>query len=279
MRRRGSAVALLALIERLLTPATAFALFESRLALKTASSMALGVVFIARGVTQRLSLARTEAELYDRVAEGVLGGDVLCANVLPDEDARVELLQGVYFVSALLAQELPLFVADAVASGVLAVAVVLLVPGRIVAAAALTMLVGAAASVWFRRRYEAAFVDRGLRAIIWSTRSSMSWKGGWRLSRQARARSFGRTLRVWRGRGSARTASALVAGVTGRLLFVVAAVVVAVALIDASVRGAQSITPADIAVLASVAPAFSGLGQGLNVHARLRAGCGWSRKS
>src|ERR1700720_969031 len=82
--RRASIVLLLCVCERLLTPAAAWAIFERPLFDKALVTAVLGVIFTLRAFVQRSFLARTEADLFDRVIESLLRGDVLRANVLPN---------------------------------------------------------------------------------------------------------------------------------------------------------------------------------------------------
>src|SRR5579884_1060833 len=122
--RRGIFIAGVALFERLLTPAAAWALFGRAMLEKVLLGFLLGAVFSVRTFAQHASKANTEADLLQRIVASLLEGDVLRANVLPDEDARAELGQAVFHATQTVAWELPLLVADVIAAALLTLLIV-----------------------------------------------------------------------------------------------------------------------------------------------------------
>ncbi len=149
--RRGIALGALALSERLLAPATVWALFGSGLASKLGIGLMLSVVFTARTLAQRAWSARVEADLIDRTAASILQADVLSPDVLPGEDARTELVQATYYTSQSLTQTLPNLVSDALACVILATVLVAKEPARLVGLAAGLTVAGAATLAVSRR--------------------------------------------------------------------------------------------------------------------------------
>ncbi len=153
--RRARLTAALSLSERFITPATAWFLFRPTLADKIVASVSLGAVVVARAFAQRVFAARTEADLFVRVVDCVLGGDVLRASVLPDDDARIEIAQAVYQTTQTVSRDLPLLGSDIVAAAVLTVVVLSVEPARVVAMAVVLTLAGLGALVLSRRTMEA----------------------------------------------------------------------------------------------------------------------------
>lgn len=268
--RRGALLSLVALIERTLAPVIAWTLVQRSFPDKIVVTLVFGAVFTARALLQRIVVARTEAELLERTAASVLAGDVLRADVLPEQDFRLEAAQGVYHASQLLAQTLPTVVGDAVACGVLATVVVCLEPARLVAFAAAVTIVAAGALLVSRRAVGRA-VER-----TWKVQERVyeafgeALDGRLEIVAAGRRRAFmaelGERTRAW------STAATRVAGATvlsGRLALVAVAGLVAVALVaNARLRGSLSLTLTDVALFASVTPAFAGVAQG--VHSLVR---------
>jgi ATP-binding cassette subfamily C protein CydCD len=268
--RRGVALSVVALIERALAPVIAWTLVQRSLQDKIGVTLVFGAVFTARALLQRVVVARTEAELLERTAASVLAGDVLRADVLPEQDFRLEAAQGVYHASQVLAQTLPSVVGDAVACAVLATVVVCLEPARLVAFAAAVTIVAAGALLVSRRAVGRA-VER-----TWKVQERVyeafgeALDGRLEIVASGRRRAFmaelGHRTRAW------STAATRVAGATvlsGRLALVAVAGLVAAALVaNARLRGSLSLTLTDVALFASVTPAFAGVAQG--VHALVR---------
>src|SRR5580658_1041735 len=156
--RRGAITGLLAVAERLLTPAAAWVLFEQSFATKIGVMLVLAVVFTAHNFVSKIFAARTEADLSARVIESLLGGDVLRANVLARADAHAELGQAIYTTAQVLSQSAPTLAADIVASAVLTVVIATIEPARIVIVAVGLTLAAATALTWSRSRLQKAFV-------------------------------------------------------------------------------------------------------------------------
>src|SRR5277367_5417699 len=94
--RRAVLVGILALLERTLTPALAWTLVQRTLRDKVTVSVAFGALFTVRSLAQRVFLARNEADLLERAVASVLAGDVLRADILADEEVRLEAGQAIY---------------------------------------------------------------------------------------------------------------------------------------------------------------------------------------
>jgi ATP-binding cassette, subfamily C, bacterial CydD len=268
--RRGIAVGALGLFERLLAPATVWALFGSGLASKLAIGLTLSVVFTARTLAQRAWSARAEAELIDRTARSILQADVLSPEVLPDEDARTELVQAIYHASQSVTQTLPNLAADALACVILAGVLVSKEPARLVALAAGLTLTGAGALMISRRS-----VGRAV-AQAWQVQRGVYEAFADAL--EGRLEIVASGLRVaflddLRGRavawGSAGIRVASATALSGRLPMLAIAGLVSVALlIHGKTPGAFSIALADVALFASATPAYAGVAQGLHGIAR-----------
>src|ERR1700722_17130645 len=149
--RRGALIAAICLVERTITPALAWTLVQRTIRDKVVITILFGAVFTARGLVQRVFLARNEADLFERAAASVLAGDVLRADVLADEGVRLEVPHAVHLTSVLFSQTLANGLGDVVACAVLAVVVACLEPPRLVAVAAVLMIVAAAALLVSRR--------------------------------------------------------------------------------------------------------------------------------
>ncbi len=237
---------------------------------KVAVSAAFGAVYAAHALIQRVTAARTEAEVLERAAAGVLHGDVLRPSVLPDQDAHIEVAHGVNRAASLLAQTLPNLVGDGIASAGIAVALARIEPARLVALAAAAIALGAAALA-LSRTFVAETVARS-----WARQEEVYEAFGNALEGRleivaagARARflgEFGDRTRAWSG-GSAKAAAAEF--VSGRLALAgVIGLVGAALLATGRLRASLSISLADAAVFASAVPVFLGVAQGLQLLAR-----------
>lgn len=269
--RRGIQIAALAMLERSLMPVAAWTLFESSLAYKLASSLGLVVAFTARTFMEEAFAARTEAELLARTGKSILWGDMLKASILPDEDARFELGLAVYQCSTILARTAPNLLADVAAGVVLAAFIASREPGAAVASAAglTAAAVGALAlsrravdrsvsrAVDLQKQVEAAFVDalEGRVEIVAAGVRKTVFDG---LERNA-----GR----W-GSAAARAAGAAVLAGRIPLLGVVGLVILGL-LVRPWPSGSNPIKTLDLALFASIAPAFAGIGQ--NMYALIRS--------
>jgi ABC-type multidrug transport system fused ATPase/permease subunit len=272
MRRLPGVVAL-TLVERLVAPALTWVLFAGTLREKIALGMALSGVFLVRTVAQKAVVVRAEAELLERTATSVLHGDVLAENLLPDEDARLELVQAIYNTSIALAQTLPNALADAMACAALVVTVAVVEPARIASFAGAIMLVSGVALVvsrrWIDWELERSWgLQRRVNEMFWDVlegRVEIVASG----RRAAFMAELGSRTTAWSAAGvRLATATAL----SGRLpLLAVAALVALAFFADARIRGSlTAFTLADVALFASVTPAFAGLAQGVYALAGAR---------
>ena len=269
--QRGALLGVLALTERLLTPATAWALFARPFGVKLAVSVVLGAVFTVRTFLTRSFAARTEADLMERAIGSVLDGDVLRASVLPSEDARAELGQGVYVSALQLSEVLPAVAADLLAAGGLTIIMLLVEPLRLVLGAVALMVVAALVLMWSRGRLQSAA------RLAWERHEDLQETmvdalegrleivgSGERAAFAARART---RAHAWGAAGVRMASSSLI---SGRLpLLAIACAVAILVTVDSRWQGALSVSLADVALFASMAPAFAGIGQG--VHSVIQA--------
>ena len=255
----------MALAERLLTPAAAWVLFERSLATKVGVTLALAAALAAHQFVWRVAAARSEADLSARGMERLLAGDVLRASVLSGEDAHAELGQGVYSSAEVLSRGIPTLAADLASSAVLTVVVAAIEPARIVIAAVALTLVAALTLAWSRGRMQPAFVRAWeLQARVVDTlvdalqgRQEIVAAGG---RGHFLSEAFERS-RAW-GAASVHIAGSTV--LSGRLpMLAIAGIVGVIVSVDSHGRGSLSLTLADLALFASVAPAFAGVAQGL----------------
>jgi len=268
--RRGIAVGALGLSERLLAPATVWALFGSGLASKLGIGLMLSVVFTARTLAQRAWSARAEAELVDRTAASILQADVLSPDVLPGEDARTELVQAIYHTSQSLSQTLPNLVADALACVILAAVLVSKEPARLVGLAAGLTVAGAATLAVSRRS-----VGRAV-ARVWEVQRGVyeafadALEGRLEIVASGlRAAFLGDLKRRTAAWGAAGIRVASATALSGRLPMLAIAGLVSLALLfHGQTHGVLSVRLADVALFASATPAYAGVAQGLHGMAR-----------
>ena len=261
--RRGAVFAGLVLGERLLVTASAWALFGGSLVEKVALAVALGAFFGARTFVQHAFKIRSEAETLERVVSSIIQGDVLRVNVLPDEDARAELVQAVYLATQSVSVELPRLLADVIAALLLTVVIAAHEPARLTWLALAMMLLAAATLLATRRAMEKAI------AAAWTAQHDVfvglvdALEG--RLDIVASGRRSAFLAKVRSLSGAWATAGVHVAAetlVSNKLPLLAIAGAIAVV---ASIVGHPLLTAAtaDVALLASVAPAFSGIAQGV----------------
>jgi ABC-type transport system involved in cytochrome bd biosynthesis fused ATPase/permease subunit len=268
--RRAAFVGALAFVERLLTPAAAWILLQRTLREKLAVGFVFGAVFTLRSFAQRVFMSWTEADLIELTAASVLEGDVLRPNVLPDQDAHLELVQAVFHASTTMSQTLPSLLADLLACVALSGVVIYAEPARLVAFAATLTLVAGAALLVSRRSVERAverawkiqarvyeaFVDalEGRLEIVAS-----GLRGAFIVDLRERTRAW----------GAAGVRVAMATALSGRLpMLAIAGLVASAVVIGAGAHGALSASLADVALFASVTPAFAGVAQGLHGLAR-----------
>jgi ATP-binding cassette subfamily C protein CydCD len=235
-------------------------------------ALALAVFFTLRTFAQRASWARTEAELFDRIIRALLDGHVLRESVLPDQDASVELGQGVYHAAIALSQELPNFAADLAACVLLSVFVLAEEPFQLVLVAIGLTLVSAVGLFWSRGRMQRALSrawatqERVLDAFVDALDGRLEL-----VASGLRGRFVGETRERTQAWGAAGVNVATATALSGRLPLLAMAAVVGVAVAaGARWRGILPGGLADVALFASVTPAFAGVAQG--VHALTRSG-------
>ena len=264
--QRAAVVSASALVQRLLAPAMAWVLFGSSLPMQLGVALALSVVFTAHTLTQRMFAARTEADLLDRTAAAVLDGDVLRAGVASENDARVEIVTAIFHAAQAVSQTLPNLVADLVSCVLLGAWVVRTEPARFVLLAGTLTVVAAGALFVSRRSVERAvarawdvqeqayetfadILDGRLEVVASGFRGTFLEK-------------LRRRTTDWGAAGAAVAASS---ALSGRLPLLAIAILVAVALVlSPSIRQSASASLAEVALFASVTPAFAGVAQGLH---------------
>jgi ABC-type bacteriocin/lantibiotic exporter with double-glycine peptidase domain len=263
--RRGVLVSALVLAERLLTPVAAWVLFAHTLETKLVVTALFAGVVTARSLASKSFAARTEADVMARAVRGLLAGDVLRPSVLSGEDAHIELGQGIYSSAQALSQTLPALAADLLASAVLMVVIAIVEPVRIVGVALMLMLVGAVGLWWTRSRLQTAVVRAwDLQRLAFDAlanaidgRLEIVGSGGCDLF----VAEASKRARAW-GTGSMRVARSMV--FSGRLFALGIAAVAGVFVVSSRVKGSFPVTLADLALFASVTPAFAGVAQGLH---------------
>jgi ABC-type bacteriocin/lantibiotic exporter with double-glycine peptidase domain len=265
--RRGVAAGGLGLVERILAPAAAWSLFGHGGLAKIAWFAALGAAFTVRSLAQRAWAARAEAELVERVVESVLHGDTL-ASAVADDDSRLQVIQAVYQSAQCLAQTLPNLAADLVACVVLGVLVVAKEPGHLVAMAGGLTLAAGATLLLSRHRVERAVEEAWkVQAQVYANLAH-ALEGRLEIVGSGFRGRFVDRLRVHTSRwADAGVRVAAATTLSGRVpMLAIAGLVAAALLMQGSVRWAASL--ADVALFASVTPAFAGVAQGLHGLAR-----------
>jgi ABC-type bacteriocin/lantibiotic exporter with double-glycine peptidase domain len=263
--RRGAVLGTLSFAERVLTPMTAWVLFARPVQVKVAVAVALGAVFTLRALLQRALTSRTEADLMGRVIACVLDGNVLRASVLPEEDAQADLGHGIYFGAQQLTEVLPALFADLAAAVVFAVVLSCVEPARLVLGAGAVTAAAGIALMWSRGR-----VQRLVRAT-WELRDRVvdrlvdALEGRLEIVAAGQRSAFDadaqERARAW-GASGVRAAGASV--MSGRIPLVLIGSAVAVTVtVDSRWRASFPVTLAEVALFASVTPAFTGIAQGL----------------
>lgn len=266
MLRRAGLVALSGLGLRLLAPALARVLFEQSLVAKLGLGLALSVVFTAHTLLQRAFASRTEADLVERTARAVLEGDVLRSRLASEDEMRAEISQAIFTTSQALSVTLPNFVADVISCAALGLWIALSEPLRLVVLAAGLTLVAALALFFSRGSLERA-VARAWRIEIQAYEAFIDiLEGRLEVVASGRRKAFLSGLHdrtaAWSQAGVAVAASSALAG---RLPMLAIALLVGVALaVSSSIRSSVAVTLADLAVFASVSPAFAAVAQGIH---------------
>ncbi|MGH7295924.1 MAG: ATP-binding cassette domain-containing protein, partial [Polyangiaceae bacterium] len=266
MRRRVASVAVIAVIERLLGPVLAFAVIYQTALRAALVGVGLSGIVALRGAIQRSFSARNEAELYGLAVDAVLAGDVLQRDLLPDEEARISLFQGLHRIAVLVAETLPNLAADLVAAIVVGIVSTLVEPPEVMVVAAVTAAVGGSGLFLFRRWVHRAHVDawqawdRVAEGVTDACEGRLEIVAGG--VEGEFLRRFARVAAAWDGK--ARRAGRI-AGLLGRVPIALLAVAVGGAVVaDASIHGASwPETVGRAVLLASTAPAFLGIARGL----------------
>jgi ABC-type bacteriocin/lantibiotic exporter with double-glycine peptidase domain len=224
----------------------------------------LSAVLLGRTFFQHVFRSRTESDVLEGVVTNLIEGDVLRANVLADDDARAELAQGVFQTTQALAVELPVLVADVIAAALLSLVTIAREPPQ-VAGTALGVTILAGLTLLLSRRAMAGALSAAWEAQRAAHEGLVNAIEG-RLDIVAAGRSGaflaqirGRT-RAWAAAGSHVAWEALIAHRLP-LLGIAAAVAVGIELVGSRGHFAVGVTPAEVAVLAGMTPAFSGLAQ------------------
>ncbi|MGA2449832.1 MAG: ATP-binding cassette domain-containing protein [Polyangiaceae bacterium] len=265
---RGQVLAaLLSLVQRLLAPGIVLAAAGRGAWLTAGAVLAFGVCALAQRVARAVLSSRVEARVYARAVQAALRGDVLQRSVLPDEEARAVLFEGMHVVVALLVTGLPNLAANSLAATAFAVLVVATQPAGVIAAVAVGCGLGAAWLLGSRRATARAWARL---TPLWARLVdgvTDAFDGRVDIVVAGRAAAFAadyaETVRLWR---AARSRSEFVVTFGGRLPLWVSAFAVGVGvLVPCLARGAP-IGPALVtaALLASLAPAFAGVAQGLH---------------
>lgn len=227
--------------------------------------LGLSAAFAARSALQATFVAGIEARLYRRVVDSVLAGDVLRPSVVPDEDARAGVFEGMHRSARGLVEVLPNLTANALSALLLGIWVTISEPPRLALIAAAALACGALL-VAVARRWVARAQERAWHAWIFVADAVVDAIDG-RLDLVSGGREdqfkrrFGALTDEWR---RDRNRAARVAAASGRtpLLALAAGVAVAV-LVDAQARHVPwSEMIGQAALLASYAPAFVGIAQG-----------------
>jgi ATP-binding cassette subfamily C protein CydCD len=264
--RRGALIASLLLVERLLAPAAAWAVFVPGSA--KVLVLVLGGVHVLRNTAQRIFAARTESELFERSAAAALEGDVWRATLIPDDDARTKIFQAIQQTTQALSQELPGISADVGACVILGAAVAWHPPAEIVAhALALLPLAPLLVLVLFlaaRQSARAASRTWRLRGVVYDAMVDVVdgrleiVAGGLRRPVLADLR---RRTAAWAESGSTIAVAAMLGG---RVPLLAIALAAGAGLLGADASGRGLATLRDAAVLGAMAPAVVGLAQGLS---------------
>jgi ABC-type multidrug transport system fused ATPase/permease subunit len=263
---RGVVVAVVAAGERLFAPLLVYEVIVQRRAWAILLGLALSTAFAARTALQAGFVAWVEVQLYQRVVGSVLAGDVLRPSVVPDEDARAGVFEGMHRSARLLVEVLPNLAANALAATVLAILVALTQPARVTLVAGAALGVGGlflvASRGWVGRAQERAW--SGWLLVVDMVTDAID--GRLDLVAAGREDDFKRRFASLAGAWFAlANRAARIAGAAGRtpLLALVLGVGLVV-LFDAQARGVPwKETVERAALLASYAPAFVGLAHGL----------------
>jgi ABC-type multidrug transport system fused ATPase/permease subunit len=132
------AVVLLAVASRLLLVVTALLVGSGAFRQTVALGVASAIVFVFSKAAQAHARVIVQRDLYARTLRAVLEGDVLA---VPSDDVRRVVLEGTYHGVTLVAQVVPVWLADLVTSITVAPLLVRALPVRVLVLAALALVV------------------------------------------------------------------------------------------------------------------------------------------
>jgi ABC-type multidrug transport system fused ATPase/permease subunit len=263
---RGEAITVLAAIERLALPGAAYAFLIDRQETGQALVVLTAVLMLLRAGIERVQVSHNEARMYFRATDAALHGNVLQESLLPDEDARSGLFEGLHRVATLLGQGIPNLIGNLIAAFVLSAFIAGSLPASVTVVAAITLVAGGMALMvtrgWVARAQDISWVAWGVMAD-WV---SDAYEGRVDIVAAGREDEFVRRFRALVDDWAVKSRRAgWAAGASGRApaLALVAAVGIAAAVYARWHGLPASEVALDAAVLASCAPAFLGVGQGL----------------
>jgi ABC-type transport system involved in cytochrome bd biosynthesis fused ATPase/permease subunit len=227
---------------------------------------ALSAMALAQRALQSILSVRLEARLYSRAVDATLRADVLQRSVFPDGEALAVFFDGLHAAVSVVISVLPNLAANVVAAGVFAVAVPLSQPSRIALAAGFGCTLGAAWLLGLRGLIARArarlepLSTRLVEGVVDAFDGRLDIVSAGRT--EAYITAYAGTVRSWK---SERFRSELVATLAGRLPLLTTALAVAAGVIVQSMAHGESLGHALVmaALLASMAPAFVGLAQGI----------------
>jgi ATP-binding cassette subfamily C protein CydCD len=264
--RAQALCALLALTQRLLAPLIVVAASSHGVRPALIIGVALSAVALAQRALQGVLTVAVEARLYSRAVDATLRADVLQRSVLPDDEARAVIFEGLHVAVSVIVNVLPNLAANAVAACVFAVVVATTQPFGIVTAAALGCALGAVWMVGLRRFIARAQArlnplwTRLVDGVVDAIDGRLDIVSAGRT--EAYSTSYRETVSAWK---SARFRAELVATLAGRLPLLLTALAVGAGVVSQSMARGEPIGQmlANAALLASMAPAFVGLAQGI----------------
>ncbi len=271
----GALSAVLLLVERVLGVTIAVRLVEQTPSRALLFTGLLAVVFAMRGATRGALRVRARALVHAAAVDALLTGDVVRTSPLADDDAQTAVHEGAHRSVLLISETLPNVMGDALGALVLGAYAVVVQPARVVAVGGVALVVAALAVVAVRRItlgtegrawraympvYEDLLTALGARLELVANGKHALFRADTekRLDEYRRAAAQAERLSAAAGRAPVLAAALAVAGVL---------------LLDRSVRGSSGTTSlADVAVFASIVPAFLGLTRGAHEIQQKMAG-------
>jgi ABC-type transport system involved in cytochrome bd biosynthesis fused ATPase/permease subunit len=254
------------LVQRLLAPLVVLYAAARSARVAVVLACAVGGFAIAQRVAQGVLSTRVEARLYERTVDATLRADVLQRSVLPDDEARAVLFEGMHVVVSMIVTGLPSLAANVVAACALAVVVAATQSVGVLAASLTGCGFGAAWLLGSRRAMAEAWTrlsplwGRVVDGVTDAFDGRVDIVAAGRT--EAYEAAYADTVRLWK---VARLESQIAATFAGRLpLLMTAAAVGGGVVLQGMARGEPfGSMLVDAAVLGSMAPAFVGVAQGL----------------